>query len=71
MEVYAIRAREFSDAVARLGKHPQIERELLGLLDEIKRLRGLCDEAAEELERQTSRRELETSIEQVKGKYLV
>jgi hypothetical protein len=34
------------------GRHPQIDRELFGLLDEIKRLRGLCDEAAAELDRQ-------------------
>ena len=56
MEVYAMRAREFSDAVARLGRHPQIERELLGLLDEIKRLRDLCDEAAAELDADISER---------------
>jgi hypothetical protein len=52
IELYAIRAREFSDAVAGLGRH-QIERELSVLLREIKRLRGLCDEAAAELERQS------------------
>ena len=54
IELYAMRAREFSDAVAGLGRHQKIERELLGLLREIERLRGLCDEAAAELNRQTS-----------------
>ena len=54
IELYALRAREFSDAVAGLGRHQQIERELLVLLQEIKRLRALCDEAAAELDRQTS-----------------
>ena len=53
IEQYAIRAREFADAVAGLGRHQQIERELSGLFTEIKRLRRLCDEAAAELERQT------------------
>ena len=54
IELYALRAREFSDAVAGLGRHQQIERELLVLLQEIKRLRALCDEAAAEFDRQTS-----------------
>jgi hypothetical protein len=56
IELYAIRAREFADAVAGLGRQQQIEQELLLLLGEIKRLRGLCDEAAAEFDRQTSQR---------------
>lgn len=54
IELYALRAREFSDAVAGLGRDQQIERELILLLREIKRLRALCDEAAVELDRHTS-----------------
>ena len=55
-EVYAIRAREFSDAVARLGRHGQIGPEFLALIDEIKRRRGLCDAVAAELDRYISQR---------------
>jgi hypothetical protein len=54
IERYAIRAREFSDAVALIGRHQQITHEFLGLLREIKRLRELCDEAAAELDRLVS-----------------
>ena len=50
-EVYAIRAREFSDAVAHLGQHDQFGPEVFELLKEVKRLRGLCDAAAAELDR--------------------
>ena len=32
IELYALRAREFSDAVAGLGRHQQIERELLAFI---------------------------------------
>ena len=51
VELYALRAREFSDGVACLGRHDQIGPEFLGLIDEIKRRRGLCDTAAAELDR--------------------
>ena len=56
LELYALRAREFSDAVARLGRHQQIGPEILGLIQEIERLRGLCDAAATELDRYISQR---------------
>jgi hypothetical protein len=35
LEIYALRAREFSDGVACLGRHDQISPEFLGLIDEI------------------------------------
>jgi len=50
-ELYARRAREYSDAVALLGQHQQIGPEFLGLIQEIARLRHLCSEAADELDR--------------------
>lgn len=50
-ELYACRAREFSDAVARLGKHNQVGPEISGLITEIRRKSGLCSEAAEKLDR--------------------
>ena len=56
LEIYALRAREFSDGVACLGRHDQIGPEFLGLIDEIKRRRGLCDAAATELDRYISQR---------------
>ena len=54
LELYALRAREFSDAVACLGRHGEIGPEFLALIDEIERLRGLCDAAAAELDRYIS-----------------
>jgi len=54
IELYAMRAREFSDAVALLGTHKHITQEVLGLLSEIKRLHELCNEAAAELDRLVS-----------------
>jgi len=54
LEIYALRAREFSDGVACLGRHDQIGPEFIALIDEIKRRRGLCDEAAAELDRYIS-----------------
>ena len=56
LELYALRAREFSDGVARLGRHGQIGPEFLALIDEIKRRRGLCDAAAAELDQYVSQR---------------
>jgi hypothetical protein len=53
--LYAMRSREFADAVALMGKHQQITQEFLELLGEIKRLRELSDEAAAELDRHISR----------------
>jgi hypothetical protein len=49
-----MRAREYSDAVALLGRHKHISEEFLGLLREIERFRKLCDEAAAELDRVVS-----------------
>jgi hypothetical protein len=54
--LYALRAREFSDAVARLGRHKQISPEFSALIAEIERLRGLCDAAAADLDRYVSQR---------------
>jgi hypothetical protein len=54
VEVYALRARQYSDAVARLGQHDHTSPELLALVREIKRLRVLCDEAAGELDQYIS-----------------
>jgi hypothetical protein len=49
---YAIRAREFSDAVAALGREahlgPEASREAV---NEVRRRRDLCNEAADEFER--------------------
>jgi len=57
-ELYARRAREFSDAVARLGQHQQIGPEFLGVVQEIMRRRHRCDAAAvklhEYIERETN-----------------
>jgi hypothetical protein len=50
-EQYALRAREFSDKVALLGKYDHIGREVLKLFKEIKRQRVLCSDAEEKLER--------------------
>lgn len=50
VELYARRAREFSDAVARLGQHNQIGPEISGLMIEISRKHSLCIEAAERLD---------------------
>jgi len=50
-ELYARRAREFADAVALLGRCRDIGPEVVALMQEIRRRRGLCFEAAEALER--------------------
>jgi hypothetical protein len=66
VEVYALRARQYSDvrpqivharnwdAVARLGRHDRTGPELSALVNEIKRLRALCDEAAGQLDQYIS-----------------
>jgi len=51
VRVYAIRAREFSDTAARLGKQARIGPEFLELLDEVKQRHVLCDAAGDELDR--------------------
>ena len=40
VQVYALRAQEFSDAVARLGKHTHPGPDTLGLMEEIKEPKG-------------------------------
>jgi hypothetical protein len=48
-EDYAIRARHFSEAVARLGSTDPMHPEFLNLLDEIERLQELCVDAGKRL----------------------
>ena len=55
VEVYVLRARQYSDAVARLGRHDHAGPDLSALVNEIKRLRTLCDEAAGKLDQYISR----------------
>ena len=50
-EQYARRAREFSDSVAFLGRHNSVGPEVLKHFRKIKRHRGLCRDAEENLER--------------------
>ena len=50
-EQYARRAREFSDAVALLGRHDSVGPDVLKLFKKIKRQRQLCGDAEEKLER--------------------
>jgi hypothetical protein len=50
LQVYAIRAREFSDAVARLGERRHVDREFLRLLKEIEKRHALCTSAGEALD---------------------
>ena len=47
---YAIRTREFYDAVARLAPHDDIGPELSELMEEISRLQALCLAAHDELQ---------------------
>jgi hypothetical protein len=54
-ELYARRAREFSDAVARLGQYRLMGPELEKLLQEIEGLQRLCNEAAKKLSRYIER----------------
>ena len=56
VEVYAVRAREFSDAVARLGQHEDSGPEFEELMGEIKRRHALCMAATDELERYLEQR---------------
>jgi hypothetical protein len=57
LEAYARRAREFSDAVACLGRHQRIGPETLKLMQEIKKRLALCDAAAAALDRYISAEE--------------
>lgn len=56
VEVYAVRAREFSDAVARLGQHENRGAEFEKLMEEIKTRQALCRAASDELERYLEQR---------------
>jgi hypothetical protein len=48
-EQYAHRAREFSDAVALLGRHNSVGPEVLKLFKKIQRQRKLCGDVEEKL----------------------
>jgi hypothetical protein len=61
VEVFALRAREFSDEVARLGEHQHVGEAFLASMAEVKRLRALCDQAREDLERHMDYVEAERS----------
>jgi hypothetical protein len=50
LPLFAIRAREFSDAVARLGEHHRIGPEFLQLIAEIKKRHELCISTGEDLD---------------------
>jgi hypothetical protein len=50
-ELYARRAREYSETVARLGTQFCVRPELFDLMLEIRRKRRLCDEAEEKFDR--------------------
>jgi hypothetical protein len=50
IEIYAMRAREFSDAVARLGKHKLVTPEFLQAIAEINARHALCISAKEQLD---------------------
>jgi hypothetical protein len=54
-QLYARRARELSESVARLGQYHDISPELLELMKDIREQRSLCDEIAEKLERYIER----------------
>ena len=56
VEVYAVRAREFSDVVARLGQHENRGAEFEELMEEIRRRQALCRAAGDELERYLEQR---------------
>jgi hypothetical protein len=50
-QLYAIRAREFSEAVARLGQIDEIGPDLWILMEEIIRRHVLCNAAGDEFDR--------------------
>lgn len=49
-EQYALRAREYSDSVAGLGRYHDIGPEVLKRFKEIKRKRGLCRDIEEKFD---------------------
>jgi hypothetical protein len=42
VQLYALRARELSDAVAQLAQHIDVRETLLALIEEIERRNALC-----------------------------
>jgi hypothetical protein len=55
LERYAIQSREFSEAVARLGKRDQSEPEFFERLEEAYKRQALCEETASELRKYLER----------------
>ena len=51
LEALALRARQYSDEVANLGRHQKFGQAFLDALAEVDRRRALCDETREELQR--------------------
>jgi hypothetical protein len=52
IEIYAVRSREFSEAVAQLGlKHAQTGPPFRDAMEESTRLQALCDSARAQLEK--------------------
>ena len=53
LQLYAVQARDFSDAVAQLGQHEHAEigRDALTLIEEIKRRQALCNAVGDDLDR--------------------
>jgi len=51
LEMFALRAREFAEEVARLGQLHLMGAAFLDAMEEIARRRTLCDAAREEIER--------------------
>ncbi len=49
VEAYAMRAREFYEAVAALGGHLAAGRSLEAAIADVKKLRGRCEEAGSQL----------------------
>ena len=55
VEAYALRSRELSEAVARMGRYTDTDPEFLKALGKAKEAHSLCDSAAFELERYLAR----------------
>jgi hypothetical protein len=58
---YAMRAREFSDAVAQLGKYAEMEPAALALLAKVKKQQATFISAADELDRHINQAIAETA----------
>ena len=63
---YAIKARQYSDAVARLGLHDDSGPEFLALLDKTARLQASCFKAGEEI-RKYVEQTMRTSLQSVEA----